>query len=320
MGANIGTTATALVAMFSMDTAAQKTALSHFLFNVGGVVLCLPLFMIFGDRLNAVDAPPAVTLAGVHMVFNVFTCLAFLAFINPFARFVERLLGHGHMDFDRIEIPRFEENREFAEVRDELRQGLESLLNFLRDNYNQVTLSLETNYRSVFDAASRRLDYLEFAKREYLGYFSRVVPWVKDDQDTRELLRLLNLYDYLFQVHDSIEDLFATKQVMQQNYIEPGGDILVLVREISGHTLSLFEEVAAALEGEPDTDVVGRSNELRAVLDRSNRELLTMMNDPDRHDAGTLNNFVTYSRRLQDKLVNFTAMQRAQESGLAAGR
>ena len=45
MGANIGTTATALIAMFNMDIAAKKTALSHFLFNVGGVVVFTPVWI-----------------------------------------------------------------------------------------------------------------------------------------------------------------------------------------------------------------------------------------------------------------------------------
>jgi phosphate:Na+ symporter len=309
MGANIGTTATALVAMFNMDTAAQKTALSHFLFNVGGVVLCLPLFMLFGDRLNQLEAPPAVVLAAVHMVFNVFACAVFLVFLNPFARLVEGLLGSGRMDFQRLAIPAFDEARDFAAVRAELDAGLGHMLDFLRDTYNQVTLSIETNYRSVYDAAAKRIDYFEFAKREYLGYFSRLVPWVKDEEDTRDLLRTLNLYDYLFQVHDSIEDLFFTKRVMRENYIEPSTDILILVREISGHTLSLFEDVSRVLEQKPGAEIAESSAELKALLDRNNRELLSLMNDPARRDAGALTNFVTYSRRLQDKLVNFVAVR-----------
>jgi phosphate:Na+ symporter len=46
VGANIGTTATALIAMFNMDLAAKKTALSHFLFNVGGVLLFIPVLLL----------------------------------------------------------------------------------------------------------------------------------------------------------------------------------------------------------------------------------------------------------------------------------
>jgi phosphate:Na+ symporter len=40
-------------------------------------------------------------------------------------------------------------------------------------------------------------------------------------------------------------------------------------------------------------------------LNKANRELLAMMADSERRDAGALINFVTYSQRLKDKLVNF---------------
>ncbi|MXX37155.1 MAG: Na/Pi cotransporter family protein, partial [Gemmatimonadetes bacterium] len=66
MGANIGTTATALLAMLNMDVAAKKTALSHFFFNVGGVLIFLPILLLFGARLNEFDANPAVALANIH--------------------------------------------------------------------------------------------------------------------------------------------------------------------------------------------------------------------------------------------------------------
>ena len=45
------------------------------------------------------------------------------------------------------------------------------------------------------------------------------------------------------------------------------------------------------------------------MLDEINRDLLPLLAHPDRSDAGTLSNFVTYSRRLKDKLVNFAALQ-----------
>ena len=63
MGANVGTTATALLAMLNTDLAAKKTAFSHFLFNVGGVLLFLPLLLIFGGRLNELELEPAMALA-----------------------------------------------------------------------------------------------------------------------------------------------------------------------------------------------------------------------------------------------------------------
>ena len=43
----------------------------------------------------------------------------------------------------------------------------------------------------------------------------------------------------------------------------------------------------------------------REFMDEVNRDILRLIVHPDRRDAGALSNIVTFSRRLQDKLVNF---------------
>jgi phosphate:Na+ symporter len=311
MGANIGTTATALIAMFSMDIAAKKTALSHFLFNVGGVVIFTPLLFLYGDRLNALGSNPAIALANIHLAFNIGTTIVFLLFIGPFTRLVDRLLGEGRMDFQRIEIPRFDEGSDFSALRVALKQELCELMNFLRENYRLVSLSIETNYESLFDAASKRIDYARFLERELLGFFARVVPLIESEQESRELMRIAREYDYLFQIDDSIDDLFTVKKVLSEHYIEPGGDILMLVRELSSGALVLFDDVQDILDGGAGEKLQANTRELNDQLDRAYRRLLVLTTNPERKDAGTLFNFVTYNRRLMDKLLNFALLQHA---------
>lgn len=313
MGANIGTTATAMIAMFNMDIAAKKTALSHFLFNVGGVVIFAPLLFIFGHRLSEIEMEPAVALANIHLVFNIATSLIFVVLIGPFTRLVDAMLGEGKMDFERIPLPKFKEETEFDTVREELRDGLSDLLAFLQENYSLVTLSIETNYRGVYEAAAKRIEYINFVKKEFLGYFSRIVQSVKAEEEFRQFIKLTNQYDYLFQIHDSIDDLFTAKKVMNENYIELKSDILRLVRELSGQTLDLFDETRSLLAGDSGIDVSQQSNELRELLDKANRDLLALSGDPNRKDAGALSNFVTYSRRLRDKLLNFALIERTEK-------
>ena len=178
MGANIGTTATALLAMLNMDVAAKKTALSHFFFNVGGVLIFLPVLLLFGDRLNEFDANPAVALANIHLVFNVVASLIFVVLINPFTRLVDALLGEDKMDFARLAIPTFNEQTAFETVKSDLRQNLTGLLGFLQESYNLVTLSIESNYRSIFEASAKRMEYVNFLEKEYVGYFSKAVTSV----------------------------------------------------------------------------------------------------------------------------------------------
>lgn len=308
MGANIGTTATVLITIFNMDLAAKKTALSHLLFNVCGVLIFLPIFLLYGDRLNEIQAPPSIALANIHLIFNLGTALIFIVFLSPFTRLVDMLLGEGKMDFKRLEIPSFREETNFENLKLKLQRNQAELLAFLQENYNLVTLSIESNYSSVFEASAKRIEYVDFLKQEYVGHFARAVAHVKDENESRQLLRFITQYDYLFQIHDSIDDLFKAKRTMNRQYIELKSDVLLMVRELSSLTLTLFDEINRSLaEGRP-IKVSDEARQLRTSLEEINRELLSLLAHPDRRDAGALSNFVTYSRRLMDKLVNFAAL------------
>ncbi len=309
MGANIGTTATALIAMFSMDAAAKKTALSHFLFNVGGVVLFMPALFMYGEKLSLVRTEPAIALANIHLVFNIATSILFLILINPFTRLVDYLLGEGKMDFQRLVLPSLSAEDDFSRIKNELHQQANQLLLFLQENYNQVTLSLETNYRSVFESAGKRIEYIDFLQKEYMTYFSRVVTLIHDERESRELMRIINQFDYLFQIHDSIEDLYNTKRVLSEHYLEPKSDILLVIREISSRTLSLFDDIRKNLEGQDGQDIHTLSADMQQCLDDGHRSLLSLLADPLRKDVGALTNFITYSQRLKDKLVNYAKVR-----------
>tara|TARA_R110002073_G_scaffold200460_2_gene359648 strand:- start:711 stop:2285 length:1575 start_codon:yes stop_codon:yes gene_type:complete len=305
MGANIGTTATALLVVFNMDIAAKKTALCHFLFNVGGVLLFLPVLMIWGHKLNSLQMDPAIELAYVHLIFNVVTSLIFIIGINPFVRFVDAIMGEGKMDFKRLSLPVYDPEKSFETVKKELDDGLNNLFDFLQENYNQVILSIETNYPSVFEAAEKRIEYVNFVEKEYIRYFSQIVVTVKKEDESSELIAVIGQFDYLFQIEDSIEDLFNTKKVMLEAYIDPHADILFLIRTLSIETLGLFEDIHRGLGSSEETSIKQRSRDVQESLSKANRELLTLMADNERRDAGALINFVTYSQRLKDKLVNF---------------
>lgn len=309
MGANIGTTATAFIAVFNMDIAAKKAALSHFLFNIGGVLIFMPLLIVFGHRLSTIEMEPAIALANIHLVFNLATSLIFTLFINPFTRFIDFILGEGKMDFTRLELPVFDENDNFVQVKNKLDKGAADLFFFLQENYNTVTLSVETNYHGVFDAADKRIDYIKFIKKEYMNYFAKSVSLIREKNDSRHLIKLINQFDYLFQIHDSITDLFDSKRVMNAQYIELKSDVLILVRELSSQTLGFFDEVNAAIKNDVAIDIKTHAKELQHYIDAANRDLLTLLVDPTRVDAGALTNFITYSQRLKDKLTNFANLK-----------
>jgi len=313
MGANIGTTTTALVAMFNMDAAAKKTALSHFMFNVGGVLIFFPIYLLLRDRISELDTSPAIALANIHLVFNVATSLLFVMFISPFTRLIDRMIGEGNMDFNRLALPVFREGTDINQLRQELSEQRQALFGFLQENYNLVTLSIESNYRGVNEAAGKRIDYINFLKKEYMAYFSNSVVQINDNENSKELIQLINHFDYLFQIHDSIEDLYHTKKVMEEQWIELQSDILLIIRRLSSETLQVFDSVIHRQSKEDSSELSASAKSMQKYLNESQRRLLEIMADPLRKDAGALSNFVTYSQRLKDKLINYARIEADME-------
>ncbi len=309
LGANIGTTATALIAVFNMDVAAKKAALSHFMFNVGGVVLFLPLLFIYGDKLSQFEENPALALANIHLVFNLTASIIFTLLINPFTRLIDSMLGEGSMDFERIELPTISEDDTLQTVKQKLDYSAEYLFKFLQENYNTVTLSIETNYKGLYDTAEKRIAYVDFLKTRYQHFFGDAVTLINQKVESRALIKLINQFDYLFQIHDSVKDLFEAKRFVNSSYIELKSDLLILTRGLSIQTLEYFDEIAAEMRDKTHVkDQVVLKEKAKAMqqeINDANRSLLLLMLDPARKDAAALINFVTYSQRLKDKLTNF---------------
>ncbi|TCS64702.1 Na/Pi cotransporter family protein [Varunaivibrio sulfuroxidans] len=96
IGANIGTTSTAALAVIGATPNAKRVAAAHIIFNIGtGVVALLILPILFwvvkvtGKFLGLEDIP-AVTLAMFHTMFNVLGVLLMWPATRRLAKFLER--------------------------------------------------------------------------------------------------------------------------------------------------------------------------------------------------------------------------------------
>jgi len=104
LGANIGASATALIASAAASRAGKQTALGNLILKVAGVLVCLPFvyngwfdglcWRFTGFFVNANQPAPAVAraIANAHTIFNIVACVVFLPFTAAFARLVSRLL------------------------------------------------------------------------------------------------------------------------------------------------------------------------------------------------------------------------------------
>ncbi len=107
LGANIGTTSTAILASLVAGREARRVAAVHFLLNVVGVVLFLPLLQPVLDLVRWFLEPGGVLLGGIgiflalfHTLFNVITTGIFGLFPKPILWMARKLVpGEGVRDF-----------------------------------------------------------------------------------------------------------------------------------------------------------------------------------------------------------------------------
>lgn len=119
LGENIGTTITANLAAIVANYQAKRTARAHLIFNVIGVIWMLVLFypflkfiswmsVKFGSEspyVSAAAIPVAISL--FHTTFNVINTFLLVWFVNPIAKFVERIVPEKIDPGKSVDEPKF---------------------------------------------------------------------------------------------------------------------------------------------------------------------------------------------------------------------
>lgn len=92
MGANIGTTVTALMAGMLASKSGQRTAFSHLIFKCVGIGLCFIFMPHFVLILNHISSSMAQQIAFAHFLMNLVIVLSFIFLLRPFAALMNKML------------------------------------------------------------------------------------------------------------------------------------------------------------------------------------------------------------------------------------
>jgi len=92
MGANIGTTVTALLAGTVATVSGKRSALAHLIFKFVGVSLCLIFMPYFLVVLRNLSPHVAQQIVLAHFLINLVILLTFIFFLKPFANLMQKVL------------------------------------------------------------------------------------------------------------------------------------------------------------------------------------------------------------------------------------
>lgn len=90
VGANIGTTSTALLVSLKMSSLSKLTAFAASTFNLIGVLILLPFFPMLERFVESSTSTPAMQVALAFTIANTFTSVFFLIFLNPTMRLLQK--------------------------------------------------------------------------------------------------------------------------------------------------------------------------------------------------------------------------------------
>lgn len=93
LGANIGTTTTAVFASLRMNDVAKKAAISNFIMVLTGVMIFFPFIVPFSNWVMNTASEPAQTVAIAHLAFNLTNALIFLILLKPFAKGMDNIFN-----------------------------------------------------------------------------------------------------------------------------------------------------------------------------------------------------------------------------------
>lgn len=92
LGANIGTTVTALMGCLAGNINGKRSAVSHLVFKCSGVLVCILFLPVFITFLKHLTSGIAQQIALGHFAFNLLIAAIFIFLLKPFSALIEKII------------------------------------------------------------------------------------------------------------------------------------------------------------------------------------------------------------------------------------
>ncbi len=209
MGANIGTCATAGLAVIGKPREAVRAAVVHVLFNIAGVVL----WILFIDRLAQValaispegDVPRQV--ANAHTIFNVANTILFIGFTTQIARFVEWLVPDRPLPHDAPLMPKYLDKELVstpAFAIENTRREIGRLGAYVTEMLRMALPANLSGTEAELETLSKMDKPVDDLHRAILGYLGEVSTSRLSDEQSRDLMQLVSVANDLEHIADVI--------------------------------------------------------------------------------------------------------------------
>ncbi|MEA1960287.1 MAG: Na/Pi cotransporter family protein [Bacillota bacterium] len=269
-GDNIGTTVTALLASIGASVAARRTALTHFVFNMIGTIIFLPLFIVgifpkmvvwFTNYLFVLL--PGFTgtwetlniklqIAQTHAVFNISNTLIQLPLVAVLALIVTKLIPdtEGEPEFAEFRTKyidkRFLPNPSVALAqanREMLRMG-----QLARDAFTNAIEYFETKDEDKFKRAQILEDTIDALEREITDYVVLASQKSLSKEDSAHAYTILQSLNDIERIGDHCENIIEQGEYANKNNVSFSGEAKEELQRVIQLTNEGLDDALEALQ------------------------------------------------------------------------
>jgi len=271
LGANIGTSATAVLASLVAKPDGKRVAVAHVATKVLAVIVFLPAIDLLqaGAQWMGGDAPRQI--ANAHMLFNVATAVMFLPFVRPIAKGIERAFpfkskreafGPAYLDSGALSQPSIalaNVTREIFRMAEVVEKMLDDSLRALIHSDGAAIDRMEKN-----DVKVDKLD------KEIKFYLARVPKRLMGDRLASDVLFLFSLTNDIEEAGDIISKnlvaLARKKRKLSCEFSEEGGREIREFHEAVLANFKLAMSSFATRDPEVAEKVIFEKRRLRTVV------------------------------------------------------
>lgn len=207
LGANIGTTITAIIASVGTNIAAKRSALAHVLFNVIGAMIFLIILNPYINFIKIITNNPVNQIANSHTLFNVINTFLFLPFTYQFVKLIQKIIpgediiietGVKYLNKSILKSP--------IVAYDALIKEVVRLSTIVENNFLCLKELIFNSNKSVTREITQREETINFVNKEISRYVPLITSLNLPDKEIKMVPQILTISSQLERIGDLIDN------------------------------------------------------------------------------------------------------------------
>jgi phosphate:Na+ symporter len=270
LGANIGSSITALVASSRLNLYAKRAGFANFLFNLLGTIVAMILLTPFVSFMQLIFDNVAQQAAFAHLFFNLFNTILFLLILKSFEELVIKLIkGEEEEILFRTKYIQRNGKRKLQERIEDIKKELAyAIENTIRIYQKGISIFYNPSGLTVMDIQKLETlnDYLDDEITASIVSLSKYKLTETDAQKTVTLVKVSNTIEQLGDLGTDFSEVFLR---MHDLGIQKKDVDIERLTDIHNRLIELFKDIEAVIQNPVEKellDIKTKEEEIYALI------------------------------------------------------